>query len=276
MYKLLEFLEKIYVFFLFLILEVVALSVFIESSIYTNAKISIALNKVSFGIQEDIHDFKTFFFLTQENERLNSELSELKNKLATYTKKDTLSNWIEVGDSTEVLYSYMPAKVVNNSYVKQNNYITINKGYSDGVEKDMSIIVGDNIVGYVLDCSENYSIGISMLNMKFNTSGRNSTGNYNGSITWNGIDITSVYMSEIPKYADIQIGDTIQTTSFSSRFPDGINIGTVKKIELINGIYYNAEINAFTDFSTLNNIHLVNFKDFKEKIELEQTVEQMP
>lgn len=272
MYRLFEFIKKVYILILFIGLEIIAFSYYYKSSIYTNAKIVVALNSVTGGLQGYVYDIKSFFNLKQENERLNRELNEFKNKIALMGV-DTLSTWNEVYDSTRLIYSYMPANVVNNSYIKQNNYITLNKGYADGVEKDMSILMGDNIVGYVLDCSENYSVGISVLNTKFKTSGRDAGGSYTGAIGWNGVDVKMVNMSEIPKYADIDVGDTILTTSFSSKFPDGAKIGVVKNIELVNATYHNAGVELFADFTTLSNVSIVKFKDYKEKTELENSVE---
>ncbi|MFI3267942.1 MAG: rod shape-determining protein MreC [Rikenellaceae bacterium] len=272
MYRLFEFVKRVYVFIVFIALEILAVSYYQRSSIYTNAKIVVAVNSVTGGLQEEIYDMKTFFLLRNENERLNDEIAVLRNKLAQF-ESDSTVNWTEFYDSTTLKYSYIPANVVNNSYVKQNNYITINKGTVDGVSESMSILVGENIVGYVITSSENYSVGISLLNTNFKTSGQEINGKYTGAIGWNGVDIKKATISEIPKYAEINVGDTIVTTNFSSKFPQGIKIGVIESLELINATYYNAEMSLFADFTTLDNVSIVNFRDYYEKTELESRIE---
>ncbi len=71
------------------------------------------------------------------------------------------------------------------------------------------------------------------------------------------------------KYAPLEVGDTIVTTDFSSFFPTGIPIGTVKSFELINGTYYQARLHLTADMGSLNNVLLVDYRYREEKLELE-------
>ncbi|MFI3262257.1 MAG: rod shape-determining protein MreC [Rikenellaceae bacterium] len=273
MFRLFEFVKRVYVLLLFIALEIIAFSYYHKSSIYTNAKIVVAVKSVTGGLQEKMYDVKSFFHLRKENERLNEELNIVKNKLAQL-EADTTVLWTEFYDASLLKYSYIPANVVNNTYVKQNNYITIDKGRKDGVGESMSILVGEDVVGYVITSSDNYSVGISLLNTNFKTSGQEINKKYTGAIGWNGVDITKATISEIPKYAEINVGDTIVTTSFSSKFPEGKRIGIVEELTLINATYYNAVIGLFADFTTLDNVSVVNFRDYYEKTELENSIKE--
>lgn len=273
MFRFLYFIKQVYFVIMFIVLEFFAFNYYRKSSIYTNARIMTTTNHFVGGMQSVIYDVKTFFMLRSENDRLNAEIAELNNKLNDIIVDSTYIGGSDFMDDTLNKYWYMPARVVNNSFVKQNNFITVDKGKNDGVEKDMSIIFNNCVVGYILDCTNNYSVGISMLNTKFKTSGRNLANTYTGSINWNGNDIKEVLMTEVPKYADIAVGDTIVTTSFSSKFPENVNIGVVKSFKLINATYHNAVIEVFTDFSTLQNVQIVKFKDYKEKTDLERKFE---
>lgn len=278
MNKFLIFLGKIHFFILFIVLEIIAFSFFSKSSIYTNAVMINASNKMIGGVYAGISDVSSYFKLSDENVSLSQEISRLQNELDKYRTKfeileesnDSLTDLV-VGDSS--VYTYMNARVVNSTKSKQNNFITVNKGRKDGVERDMAILQNNNIVGYILDCSENYSVGISVLNRKFMTSGRSARSYYDGSVRWNGENFGHVTMYEVLKHADIEIGDTIVTTDFSSRFPPNVGIGRIESFELINGTYYNAEVELFADFSRLINVTLVKYKNIKEKLALEDSIE---
>ena len=47
-------------------------------------------------------------------------------------------------------------------------------------------------------------------------------------------------------------------------FPENINIGTVKKINVADG-YYNIQIDLFEDFNQLNYAYVVESKSINEK-----------
>lgn len=283
MTRFLLFLRKIQFFILFIVLELLAFGYFYKSSAYTNAKIINASNKLVGGVYRGVSGIRSYFILKNENRRLTGQVAELQNELERYRVAlqrfyadssgvlgtDPLA---AAGFETEPLYRYGSAAVVNNSIVKQHNFITIDKGLADGMEKDMALIADNGIAGYLLDCSEHFSVAMSVLNLDFRTSGKNKGDTYYGSVKWDGISYDEVTLYEVPKYADIAVGDTIVTTSFSSRFPPGVNIGTVSEFELVNGVYYEAKVKLFTSFGNLQNVNVVKYNYIEEKLELEEQV----
>lgn len=231
-----------------------------------------ASNYLVRGVSGMLTSTQEYVNLKEENMRLTEHISNLENELNIYKSKelakpDTVKYLTD--SSFRNILSYTNAKVTRNSVSKQHNYITLSKGKAQGIEKDMSVIFNNCIVGYVLDCSENYSVAISVLNRDFKTSGKNINGDYFGSIRWDGIYSDELTLEDIPKYAKISIGDTIVTTNFSSRFPENIKIGTIKDFELSRGINHKATVKLFTDMTKLYNVILVKNDDIDERNELE-------
>ena len=128
------------------------------------------------------------------------------------------------------------------------------------------------IAGYIVGCSDRFSVCLSVLNRNFRTSGKIKGGDYFGSVYWDGTSYRHLTLSEIPKYAQIHAGDTIVTTAHSSIFPPDLTIGTVESFELNNATYYDVKVRLHTDIAALNNVLAVRYIDADERGALEQSV----
>ncbi len=281
MIKLILFLKKIQFFLLFIILESLAIHYYANSTSYTKVKLVTASNYVVGGLYAQLSGVSSYFSLRSENRRLVEELARLHNELDALrpdtSRQETFlsvvqdSSWLFT-PTGERRYEYYDARVVNNSFTRQENYITLNKGVRDGMQPNMAVIAGDGIAGYILSCSERYSVCMSVLNREFNTSGRIKGEEYFGSIYWDGISYEYVTLTEIPKYAPIEKGDTILTTDYSSIFPPDVMIGTVESFELRNATYYEVKVKLHADITRLNHVLAVKYLDAEERDALEESV----
>ena len=269
MYKFFLFLRKILFVLLFFAIEGFALRYYAGSSSYNQAKMINISNFLVGDIHAGLSRVKGYFSLRKENERLTSEVAELREALQYYSQIDTLYGWTPDREQS-LPYQYGAARVVNNSISRSENYITIDKGLRDGVEPEMALLSNGAIIGYILNCSERFSVAISILNTKFRTSGRIQGEDFTGSIFWDGRRSDEVIFSEVPKYADMAVGDTIVTSDYSSFFPPNLRIGTVQSVELINGTYYDARIRLFANMGALNQVVVVDYVDREEKLQLER------
>lgn len=281
MIRLVLFFKKIYFFLLFVVLEITAINYYQKSSLYSNTKILNASVSLVGGIYDQVEQLKRYIGLKKENEALMSRMIFLQNELERYTAvqpeppdsaANALAGIINRSDTMGNLFVYSTAAVVKNSISTQHNFITIDKGARDGVEKDMALVHDGGVVGYVLDCSEKYAVAISMLNTNFRTSGKIKGEAYFGSIFWDGTSYNEVTFSEVPKYARLAVGDTIVTTSYSSIFPPELMIGTISEFELINGTYYQAKVKLKTNMGKLKYVTLAKYIDREERTELERRV----
>lgn len=169
MRNLLEFLAKYNHWFLFVILEVISLTLLFRFNSYQGSVFFSSANAVTGKVYEWDAAVKTFFNLTKINQQLNTRnlyLEQTVRKLSEQIKSNT-------GDSTrlqraqmEILkdYKLIPAKVITNSIDKRDNFITLDKGSADGVRKDMGVACGNGVVGVVYMVSEHYSVVIPVLN----------------------------------------------------------------------------------------------------------------
>ena len=272
MLKLLLFLKRIHFVLLFLALEAVAITLFLHVNVYQKAKIAGTSNRLVRGIYDKMADVTGYFGLRAENDRLIDEVARLRSQLSAFQVYDTLGQPMDSVPGLQY-YQYQPARVIRNSVTKRQNYLTIDRGKLDGVEPEMALISEDGIVGYVVHCSNHFSVAVSILNTEeFKTSGCIKGSDFAGSIYWDGVSHREVVLDEIPKYADLKVGDTVVTTNYSYIFPPDQPIGTVRSFEMVNGTFYKVRVALFTDLARVKHVYVVRYLEQGERRALEMSV----
>ena len=284
MYKLIEFLRRIHVVLLFIIIEAIALNYYAHSSFYTQAKILSRANSVVGGLQRSVFSVKHFFTLRSENEMLSARVAELEHSLAACREReanmatDTLSMAQIDSAFVEQLtqYSYTPARIISNTINRNRNYITLNRGRQHGITEDMAVISPDgSMVGYIVGCSDRYSVAISILNDKFTTSGKIVGDDHFGSITWNGRSPHKVQMSELTKYAEFEVGAPVVSSGLSHIFPEGVKIGVVESFsENDNQTSFDVVVRLAADMTKVSNVLVISNDGYIEATELEEEVKK--
>ncbi len=267
MRKLIEFIRSIYVAVLFVLLELIALNYYARATVYTEARLLTRSNQLLGGLHGLVTDAGNFFTLGRTNRALANRIAHLEEQLARY---EEAAGKVALHEELTALgpskYRMMVASVVSNSVGNRHNYITLNRGRGDEVLSGMAVTTPEGaVVGYVVDCSERYAIAISILNTAFRASGTIEGSAYYGSIHWDGRSPRRVTLSELPKYADPQIGQRVVTTGFEPYFPAGMLIGTVERATLdAVGTSYTVDVRLAADLQTMSHMVLIENLDQNE------------
>lgn len=279
MRNLLEFLAKYNHWFLFVILEVISLTLLFRFNCYQGSVFFSSANAVTGKVYEWDAAVKTFFNLTKINQQLNTRnlyLEQTVRKLSEQIKSNT-------GDSTrlqraqmEILkdYKLIPAKVITNSIDKRDNFITLDKGSADGVRKDMGVACGNGVVGVVYMVSEHYSVVIPVLNSKSNISVTIKKRGYYGYLHWTGGAAELAYVDDIPRHAHFRLGDLVETSGYSSIFPPGIIVGQILHVyNSHDGLSYRIQVRLTTDFGNIRDVCIIDNSAMEERINLLRSAE---
>lgn len=271
MQQIISFLYKNKLFILFLLLEVFAVIFTIQSHSFHKSKFVNSANFLSGGIYNKINNFKEFLLLKKENERLNEENVYLKN-LLNLEEKDIVQHDITLIDTLNFKhkYQYTGAKVINNNFRKNNNYLTINKGANQGLESDLGVINSKGIVGITKSVSANYATVLSILNVNSRINAKLLNSDHYGSLSWDNNDYNVVQLLDLPIQAAIYKGDTVVTGGKSTIFPEGIPIGTIKEFKTLNNNYEYIDILLFNDMSSIGYVQVIKNFDKMEIINLEE------
>lgn len=227
-------------------------------------------NSISGGLYSQISNITEYLDLKSENKFLAEENTRLKNLLEknnsiSFNSDSTVTDSIKYHQK----YTFTTAKIINNNYSNGFNFLTINKGENDGINKEMAVINSRGIIGFTDYTSSGYARVQSILNRNSKINARLKNSNYFGSLGWDGKNYNIVQLSDIPRQAPLKIGDTIETGGMSTIFPEGVLIGTISKINKGNTADNKVDVTLFNDMSNLNFVYVVKNLDKEEIKSLE-------
>lgn len=275
--------QKLWLFFLrfnsifiFLLLEIIALSIYFSRN--NTAEKSAFLSSAN-GLVGNIYDYSNrlsrYWKLSSVNDSLAKENARLRMKLPS----SQFSHLVQTSTVRDTLlqqqFRYIEAAVVNNTINRPSNFLTVNRGRTHGVRPNCGVIsaVGEGVVGVVRRVSSNYSVITSILNRDIRISAKVARNNYFGILSWDGNSVQHLLLEGVPKHAVVEKGDTIVTSGFSTMFPAGIMVGTVDTGYIEPGSnFYTAQVRLSADMSNMQYVHIVDdlFRNEREALEKEE------
>lgn len=248
------------VFIIFIFLECFALFLVFRKNIYHETILAEASTSFTGYTNEKISAVTNFIHLPETNKELQEENAMLRERLVHLGIKNARTKNFTTTDTLgyQQTYTFVPADVINNSIIKTHNYITINKGRKDGIEKGDGLISNKGVLGIVTFAGENYSRAISLMNKDIRINARIKGNEYFGTLLWDGKDARYAQLTEIPKYIKVKKGDIIETDGKSPVFPEGLTIGTVvsKAIDNVSG-ELKIQVKLKQDFGNLSHAYVV-------------------
>ena len=272
---LLEFLYKHNHWLLFILLEGISLVMLFSLNDYQGSVWLTSANTATGSVLEVKQRVMGYFGLQSENERLAEQNAQLTAQV--FGLQQALDSTALVRLTAETVsqwpFGVVPATVVENSTGKLNNYVTINKGTADGLRPDMGVISSDGVVGVTYRCSRHYSLVLPILNGKSNINCKVRPGESFGYLEWLGGDTRTAQLRDVPRYADISVGDTVVTSGHSAFFPEGLMVGVIRDFEpsadnLSNNIY----VQLSTPFAHLRHVFVIQNAGADERQELRDMV----
>lgn len=266
------FLIRYHVFFLFLIFESGAVCLLVNYNNYQKSIIGSAANRLVSELYQAASKISQYFYLEAINEHLVAENTQLKNQLAQRQSSNLDENNCAEGStdqsfSVPARYTYLNAKVVNNTVTARNNYLVLDRGAKDGIQSGMGVVSSNSIIGVVKDVSPNFCTVMSLLHKEAKVSAQLEKGKEIGSLIWPGKDIKEARLTQLPNHVKIVPMDWVITTGYSL-FPAGLRIGQVTAIDTENGLL-SATVQLLTKFEKLSAVYIVKDSLAAEKKALE-------
>ncbi len=251
-------------------MEIFSISLLVNYNYFQKANFGRFAYTISGIIEKRVKNVTQYFHLRETNIQLAKENVNLLNQLAALKLQLSFNRSATIDSIAGKKYLFIPARVINNSTNTQHNFITIDIGSNDGVEREMGLIAGDGVVGVVASVSRNFSTAISLLNTDLKISAKHKKSNTFGSIHWDGLNYQELVLTEIPQHVNLSVGDTIVTSGFSDIFPANIPLGLIESFNLKGGSFYEIRVKMLSDFKRIDYIHVVRSFSAKERKELEK------
>lgn len=271
MRRLLTLLLRFRTFVVFIILQIICIQLISFNNPYQNVAVLNSSNAFSAGIMNTFGAVGEYVDQPNKYRRLNEKYSIALSVIEEYKQKEKEFFLSNLEEDKVYQFKYVPAKVVNNSVANNNNYITIDKGLDHGVKPGMGVVSSSGIVGTVKSCSDGYSTVVSFLHSSTKVSSKIKKTNLLCTSIWSGEDPLLANIIYVPRHEKVKFGDTIVTSGYNAVFPEGINVGFVKKKEKKSSdSFYKITASLATQFNKLDYVFVIKNTRKDEQKQLEE------
>ena len=242
----------IYIIIGIVLVVLLSISLLIKRSNNTIIKdITISINKVimypftKLNKNKGINQTESYLIQKNINSSLEKEIKELKETLEL--------------NKTLTEYNPVNATILSRNKSYWFNTITIDKGKSSGIKKNMAVITKNGLLGRISNVSRNSSEVklITSDDVNFKVGIVIKTNDVDNYAILNGYDKKKnlITVTGIDKTTNINIGDAVLTSGLGEMFPAGIYIGEVQEIQ--NDKYNLSKIVKIKTKQDFNDIHYV-------------------
>jgi len=196
--------------------------------------------------------------LKRENVALRRTVTELREENNLLREKaianERLRNLLRF--SKKIPRSMLPAQIIGIDPSSWFRTILIDKGTKHGVKRGVAVVSPEGIVGHVLQTSHHYGKVLLITDFNSSVDAVIQRSRAKGVVEGNGENLCRL------KYAsrtqDIQLGDKVVTSGLGGRYPKGLMIGKISKIEKKSyGLFQHAEIMLSADFTKLEEVFVI-------------------
>ncbi|RXI98403.1 rod shape-determining protein MreC [Anaerobacillus alkaliphilus] len=228
-----------------------------------------------------------FFENVNEMRNIYDENRVLKTHLDQYAQTAVEVNVLrrqneqlkEALDIKESLYDYniIPALVIHRSPDRWNEFVGINKGEQDGIERDMAVITSKGLVGKVRHVSQ-FTSTVQLLRDHDRTNRISAMVDGEETEVFGFIEgfdeqTGALMLRKIEADAEIEEGQTVVTSGLGGIFPRGLLVGKVVRVEADEyGLTKNAFVEPSASFHNLDYVMIIkrNAPAIDERILVEE------
>lgn len=188
-----------------------------------------------------------------------------KNKINVKVEEDAKDKEIaELKDELELKRTMTGFTIINSTILSRNksywfNTLTIDKGKSSGIKKDMAVATSKGLVGKISKVYDNASevklITSDDVNYKVSVAIKTNNGDCYAILNGYNYKTKKLTITGVDKDASVEVGNDIMTSGIGGVFPSGIKIGKVENI--INDKYDLSKTLEIKSDVNFDNIHYV-------------------
>ncbi|MBN1695206.1 rod shape-determining protein MreC [candidate division WOR-3 bacterium] len=217
-------------------------------------------NKCYSLFSADFHNFFSKFLksndLKEENERLLEKIATLSYEKQIYNELKKENQ--ELKEIIRFKFNYpkgiIPAEIERRTLEEINLSYQIDKGTSEGIERNAPVIGFKGIVGKVLKTGNNTSVIQTLKNYNSAISVKDTRSGIEGILKWN----KKFFIEGVPQYADLRKGDSLLTSGRGSVFPKGLPVGIVTYVNKKMGDYLlEIEVEPFEDLTRIDVVFVI-------------------
>ncbi|KRK64554.1 rod shape-determining protein MreC [Companilactobacillus tucceti DSM 20183] len=213
------------------------------------------------AVKNATSEFSDLYNTYTENRRLKAKIGDLAQNQArlkvVQEENKKLKEELKL-NATLTDYSSVNASVLSRSPSSWQNYLTINRGQTSGLKKNMPVMSGKGLIGRIVEVDK-ISSKVEListnneLNDKFAAEIQSTNKNITGVISKYDSDSGDLVMENVTSTKDIKKGQKVITSGLGGVTPRGLYIGKVSSVKkdnygMTNSVYIvpAAEMRNFT------------------------------
>jgi rod shape-determining protein MreC len=209
-------------------------------------------------IRDLVQDYILLVHVREENETLREQVVELERKNADLVEmaiaNERLRRFLNFKEN--IPNPTLPAELIGEDASSWFQTITINKGGIDGVEKGMVVVAAAGLVGHVINTSRDVSKVLLITDYNSSVDAICQDGRGRGIVQGKGRDLCD--LKYVSRRDEVSLGSRVITSGLGGRFPKGLLIGTVARVEKKpHGVFQDVEITPAVEFRKLEEIFVV-------------------
>lgn len=236
----------------------------------TLAVIVTPLERLMLGVRSTLAEtWSHYFFLVG----LMDENAELKRQVMTLrSENDRLKEAVALDLRLREIFKYretVPWRSTAAGIVAYNGSlwaqtVTVNKGVSDGIVKDLAVITPAGVVGRIVELGTETSTVLLATDVRSDIDVFVERSRIKGVVEGNGSD--GMILKYIMLDDDVRIGDRILTAGITGIFPKGLVVGEISGIGKSRDNFFKfIEVRPAVRFSTLEDLAIVTDTGFTAK-----------
>jgi rod shape-determining protein MreC len=156
----------------------------------------------------------------------------------------------------------MAAQVIGSSGSELSRSVYIDKGYNDGIKRDMAVITADGIVGKVLNVYRSTSLVLLINDQTSGVGALLDKTRLQGILR--GTPSGEVVIEKVMSDETVPAGEMVLTSGGDGIFPKGLLVGRVTKVSLGSELFLNIRVRPAADLSKLEEVLVVTKIDERQ------------
>lgn len=204
------------------------------------------------NLQKSLSHFVQAFQSQEKTQRRIAELeSELVRFKETLKENDRLKKLLEFRQT--ITEKTIAARVLAWDSTPWRKTLILDKGASQGIKKDMAVVVAEGLVGRVLEVGPLTARVILLMDSDARVSALTDESRAQGVIAGDGSSELKMQYLELEGSASV--GETVLTSGLGGMFPKGIRIGKIINIGRDEtGLHLTARVEPFVHFTKLEEV----------------------
>ena len=190
-------------------------------------------------------------YLREKNLQLNLQLESI---LYAADENEKLRELLNFKRSTKL--NIIPARIINKGIQTNVKSLTIDVGSVNKVLENQAVLTPEGVIGKTVQTGEKSAIVQSISDNNFRLSVRIMPSGAVGILRWHDSNVCKIY--EVQKNVEINIGDRVITSGFSTIYPPKLPVGTVSGVYDERGSYQKVvNVNIQNDFESIQNVFVI-------------------